>query len=46
MDFLVWGLSQALPWAAASKPSLKEGEMNSLISRAKGVALSIFVLCS
>lgn len=41
MDCLVWGLSQALPWAATS---LKEGEMNSLIGRAKGVALSIFVL--
>lgn len=44
MDCLVWGLSQALPWAATSTPPLKEGETNSLIGRVKGVALSIFVL--
>lgn len=44
MGCLVWGLSQALPWAATSILLLKEGEMNSLIGRAKGVALSIFVL--
>lgn len=44
MDCLVWGLSQALPWAAASISPLKEGEMNSLIGRAKGVALRVFVL--
>lgn len=44
MDCQVPGLLQALPSAATSKPSLKEGEINFLISRAKGVALDNFFL--
>lgn len=46
MDCLAWGLLQALPLAATSKPSLKEGKINSLISRAKAVALDRFALWS